>query len=63
MTRRDLSKYDKESMQASDRDPIDYNFKFLKRVANTPASQTTTSLKLTDGFKFMATEDKKRNDT
>lgn len=60
MTKRDVSKFDKSSMQGSDRDPIDFNFKFLKRVANTPASQTTSSLKADEGLTFMVTEAKKR---
>ena len=34
----------------------------MKRVALTPASQTTSSLKVNDGFKFMA-EERKRPET
>ena len=63
MTKRDLSKMDRDSIIASERDHNDYNFKFVKRVANTPPSQTTTSLKANDGFQFMVTDLKKRNDT
>lgn len=63
MTKRDLSKCDKSSLQASDRDPMDFNFKFLKRVANTPASQTTSSLKVEEGLKFMVADVKKRQET
>ncbi len=53
VTKHDLSKYDKSSIQPSDKDPIDFNFKFLKRVNNTPASQTTSSIRVNDGFKLM----------
>lgn len=61
MTKRDtISKCDKSSIQGSDKDPLDFNFKFLKRVANTPASQTTSSRKVEEGLKFMVAEAKKR---
>lgn len=59
ITKRDLSKIDKESIQASEKDPFESNFMFMKRLALTPASQTTSSLKFNDGLKFMA-EEKKR---
>jgi hypothetical protein len=53
VTKRDMRRYDKSSIQASDKDPIDFNFQFLKRVNNTPASQTTSSIRVEDGLKFM----------
>jgi hypothetical protein len=63
MTKKDFSKYDKSSVQGSEKDPIDFSFNFLKRVANTPVSQTTSSLKVEDRLKFMVADSKKRQDT
>lgn len=55
MTKRDASKCDKSSIQVSDKDPIDFNFRFLKRVNGTPVSKTTSSRRVEDGLKFMVT--------
>lgn len=64
MTKRDaISKCDKSSIQGSETEPIDFNFRFMKRVANTPASHTTSSLKVEDGLRFMVAEAKKRHET